>query len=137
MTFSDAASASPSGLPASGTFLPNQSLNSVYSGINPIGIWTLTMADSVGSDGVILHGFNVIMQQPICGDNSLDIGEQCDDGNKVNGDGCNKFCKIEVQCGDGITSPPASSTYGTLVSEDFESMGNGTLSANTTIVSTT
>ena len=29
---------------------------------------------------------------PLCGNNILDPGEICDDGNKVNGDGCNAFC---------------------------------------------
>ena len=30
-----------------------------------------------------------------CGDGVLDIGEQCDDGNKKNSDGCNTSCTIE------------------------------------------
>jgi cysteine-rich repeat protein len=36
-------------------------------------------------------------EQPecICGDGVLDIGEQCDDGNLVNGDGCSALCEIE------------------------------------------
>jgi len=29
---------------------------------------------------------------PLCGNNILDPGEICDDGNKINGDGCNAFC---------------------------------------------
>jgi len=36
----------------------------------------------------------------VCGDGTLDIGEQCDDGNLVNGDGCTNQCKNEV-CGNG------------------------------------
>ncbi len=36
-----------------------------------------------------------------CGDSHLDAGEQCDDGNNVNGDGCSATCNIE-RCGDGI-----------------------------------
>ena len=30
-----------------------------------------------------------------CGDGDLDPGEQCDDGNNANGDGCSAVCKIE------------------------------------------
>jgi cysteine-rich repeat protein len=37
----------------------------------------------------------------ICGDGSVDAGEQCDDGNLKNGDGCSGECTIE-QCGNGI-----------------------------------
>jgi cysteine-rich repeat protein len=33
---------------------------------------------------------------PICGDNFLDSGEQCDDGNTTSGDGCSARCQIEV-----------------------------------------
>ena len=47
---------------------------------------------------------------PRCGDGILQTtnGEFCDDGNKVNGDGCSQFCQVEQQnppqpfCGDGI-----------------------------------
>jgi fibro-slime domain-containing protein len=31
-----------------------------------------------------------------CGDGKLDPGEQCDDGNRKNGDGCNAICQIEA-----------------------------------------
>src|SRR3954468_13124814 len=57
----------------------------------------------------------------MCGDNGLDTGEQCDDGNSTSGDGCSATCKIEpgwicitpgapclrqVYCGDGVVEPP-------------------------------
>jgi cysteine-rich repeat protein len=44
---------------------------------------------------------------PCCGDGHLDTGEQCDDGNTVNGDGCDATCQTEAPpppppcCGDG------------------------------------
>jgi TonB family protein len=34
---------------------------------------------------------------PVCGDGSLDAGEQCDDGNIASGDGCSSTCQIEVK----------------------------------------
>ena len=40
--------------------------------------------------------------EPICGDGHLDEGEQCDDGNRINGDGCDANCQIECG-GDGCT----------------------------------
>lgn len=33
----------------------------------------------------------------VCGDGSLDAGEQCDDGNNVSGDGCSATCRTEVR----------------------------------------
>ena len=30
-----------------------------------------------------------------CGNGVVDLGEQCDDGNGVNGDGCSSACRIE------------------------------------------
>ncbi len=42
----------------------------------------------------------------ICGDGTTDGDELCDDGNNVNGDGCNFACRIEGagagECGDGV-----------------------------------
>jgi cysteine-rich repeat protein len=40
---------------------------------------------------------DVRMTGLLCGNGVLDPGEQCDDGNRVNGDGCNAFCQIEAR----------------------------------------
>ena len=37
----------------------------------------------------------VCKKKPVCGDNILDPGEQCDDGNTVTGDGCSATCLVE------------------------------------------
>ncbi|MCP5468137.1 MAG: DUF4215 domain-containing protein [Deltaproteobacteria bacterium] len=40
-----------------------------------------------------------------CGNGVVDAGEQCDDGNNINGDGCENTCTITIvedTCGDGI-----------------------------------
>ena len=45
---------------------------------------------------------------PVCGDGTVDSGEECDDGNNEDGDGCSAQCEIEFVsppgnlCGDGI-----------------------------------
>jgi cysteine-rich repeat protein len=38
---------------------------------------------------------------PACGNGAIDPGEECDDGNKVDDDGCSRSC-IRARCGDGI-----------------------------------
>ena len=35
------------------------------------------------------------LPSPVCGNGILESGEQCDDGNLINGDGCNNLCRIE------------------------------------------
>ena len=42
---------------------------------------------------------------PYCGDGVLDPGEQCDDGNNDDGDGCSADCTFESLCGDGVLDP--------------------------------
>lgn len=41
-----------------------------------------------------------VVPTSFCGDGIVNSGEQCDDGNTVNGDGCNNSCQYEF-CGDG------------------------------------
>ena len=44
---------------------------------------------------------NTACQCAECGNGVIDLDEECDDGNLLNGDGCSASCRIEV-CGDGI-----------------------------------
>ena len=37
----------------------------------------------------------------VCGNGQLDPGEECDDGNKNNGDACSSTCRLPV-CGNGL-----------------------------------
>ncbi len=46
-----------------------------------------------------------IPYNPECGNNILDAGEQCDDGNLVNGDGCSSTCHTET-CQDVCQAKP-------------------------------
>ncbi|MCB0332834.1 MAG: hypothetical protein KDD55_04995, partial [Bdellovibrionales bacterium] len=39
-----------------------------------------------------------------CGNNAVESGEECDDGNTISGDGCSSSCQIEF-CGDGVVQP--------------------------------
>ncbi|WP_424961138.1 MopE-related protein [Ekhidna sp.] len=42
------------------------------------------------------------MEAAICGDGVQDVGEMCDDGNTVSGDGCNSTCDSDETCGNGF-----------------------------------
>ena len=39
---------------------------------------------------------------PVCGNNVVEAGEQCDDDNTTDGDGCSANCTFEGICGNGI-----------------------------------
>jgi len=41
-----------------------------------------------------------LAQLPTCGNESVEYGEECDDGNLVDGDGCSSACKVEEDCFD-------------------------------------
>jgi len=44
-------------------------------------------------------GCNELCEIEICGNGTVDVGEDCDDGNMTNNDGCSELCEKEV-CGD-------------------------------------
>lgn len=42
---------------------------------------------------------------PVCGNGILEEGEECDDGNNIDGDGCSADCRLErvrTRCGNGL-----------------------------------
>jgi cysteine-rich repeat protein len=50
-------------------------------------------------------GSGLIYLEQLCGNNILEFGETCDDGNLTSGDGCSSTCVIEGICGNGIIEP--------------------------------
>ncbi|MBI3783441.1 MAG: DUF4215 domain-containing protein [Deltaproteobacteria bacterium] len=70
-----------------------------------------------------------------CGNGMLNTGEQCDDGNRVNGDGCDNNCTFTA-CGNGIVTAPEQCDDGNRVNGDgcdnnctFTACGNGIVTA--------
>lgn len=41
----------------------------------------------------------------LCGNGVIEKSEECDDGNLINGDGCNHFCFLEPHCTFNNTDP--------------------------------
>lgn len=50
---------------------------------------------SVDTEDSVYWFLNDCPAPPVCGDGSLDDGEQCDDGNLTAGDGCSAMCELE------------------------------------------
>lgn len=57
-----------------------------------------------------------------CGDGKLDPGEECDDGNRIDGDGCSANCSKEgssaAKCGNGIVEAGEECDDGNVVDND-------------------
>lgn len=69
--------------------------------------------------------------QPVCGNGDVEAAEECDDGNTVDGDGCNADCVLEF-CGDGVVQSNEGCDDGNTVDGDgcnancvLESCGDG------------
>lgn len=60
-----------------------------------------------GANGDPSDGCRDDCRVPRCGDGVVDRfrGETCDDGNLTSGDGCNPFCLVEPECGNGQVDP--------------------------------
>lgn len=50
-----------------------------------------------------LPAFAWAQSSPTCGNGTQDVGERCDDGNNIDGDGCSAAC-IPEYCGDKIVN---------------------------------
>ncbi len=55
---------------------------------------------------------------PFCGDGDVDPGEECDDGNDTDGDGCDNDCTISATCGNGTLDPGEQCDDGNTVDGD-------------------
>jgi cysteine-rich repeat protein len=84
---------------------PGEGALSDFLGDDPNGTWTLTVVDHAGGTVGKLNGWSLrIVTAAICGDGTVDPGEQCDDGNLVDGDGCDSNC-TPTACGNGVKDP--------------------------------
>ncbi len=79
-------------------------------------VWVTRVEDYAAGSGT--HGFLnddsksdnfKVEAAPFCGDGNLDPGEECDDSNTADGDGCSASCSEELNpepfCGDGNVDP--------------------------------
>ena len=59
--------------------------------------------DGGGPSATIEAGldFDASLLSPLCGNGAVDPGEECDDGNRVNGDGCDVSCRFT--CTHGVS----------------------------------
>lgn len=53
------------------------------------------------ADLTALTGMRITLELP-CGNGAMDVGEECDDGNTADGDGCSADCSSNEMCGNDI-----------------------------------
>ncbi len=80
--------------------------------------------------------FSISLQCGVCGDGAVDPGEECDDGNRTDGDGCSSSCVLE-HCGNGTRDAGEECDDGNNVDCDgcsatctLETCGNGLRECN-------
>ena len=90
-------------------YTPNNPL-SAFNGMNSSGAWTITVNDNANLDTGTLDTWSLHLTQPgegpcagiaVCGNGTVEAGEQCDDGNASNNDACLNTCTT-ASCGDGF-----------------------------------
>jgi len=54
----------------------------------------------------------------VCGNGIVEPGEQCDDGNLVDGDGCSSTCQVEPRCANGVVEAGEQCDDGNVVNGD-------------------
>jgi len=67
--------------------------------------WTCTSDEPAVKEGQGRGKFVKIelpAKTAVCGDGMVDAGEECDDGNANNCDGCSNGCTLVTGCGDGV-----------------------------------
>jgi cysteine-rich repeat protein len=68
-------------------------------------VWTCTsdqpIAPDVPGTGRIIK-LEIRPRRGACGDGVIQLGEECDDGNTLDCDGCSAACGLETGCGDGV-----------------------------------
>ncbi|MCE9572601.1 MAG: DUF4215 domain-containing protein [Deltaproteobacteria bacterium] len=59
-----------------------------------------------------------VVNTAVCGNGVVELNEQCDDGNVVDGDGCTATCQVVGICGNGIPEFPEECDDGNLIAGD-------------------
>ncbi|HRH93151.1 MAG TPA: DUF4215 domain-containing protein [Candidatus Peribacteria bacterium] len=63
---------------------------------------TVTLVALIAMGILANRGTSHAQSDEVCGNDTVDPGEQCDDGNLTSGDGCSAYCLNEV-CGNAVT----------------------------------
>ncbi len=71
---------------------------------NPAFVPAVGETDLDGAIRVVGAAVDIGVDELTCGDGVQNVGEECDDGDLVNGDGCDENCTVTA-CGNGVVTP--------------------------------
>lgn len=114
-----------------GSFADSGAMNTSYA-CTLVGVDTITVTVDDGQGCTDAKSYDVnCLAAGVCGNGTLEVGEGCDDGNLIPGDGCNEICREEI-CGNGILDAGEECDDGNLEAGDecdaqcrLEGCGNG------------
>lgn len=75
--------------------------------------------------GTTVSSINVTVGAPACGDEVIDPGEECDDGNLNLGDGCDSSCQIENRAPVAVCNSPTVCNGAGVCFADVTNLGAG------------
>lgn len=102
---------------ASNTFVENSPFPTNHSG----GQYYARINNQDTNNSSIDFSILNYITEPVCGNNLIETGETCDDGNIISGDGCNNNCQTEVItpiCGNGMIENGESCDDGNIIAQD-------------------
>ena len=105
-----------------------------------IGAGTYYLSIEEYLNNATIAGFEVVLSSVgtnVCGNrmNEAGNGEQCDDGNLIDGDGCDSMCQLEIAA--TVTPPGASHVVNLAANPGFQLIQIDTTIANQSITATT
>ncbi|MCB9544733.1 MAG: DUF4215 domain-containing protein [Myxococcales bacterium] len=83
----------------------------------PRGVWGEVVDCPAARRCVAAPGAAAACMALACGDGEVDVGEECDDANATNGDGCDANC-TRTRCGNGVRSGDEACDDGNAVTND-------------------
>jgi len=110
-----------------GTLYGSSSLTPIAA-VSPDGLVTGLApgnATIVVRNGNVFTSINAKVGAPACGDEVLDLGEQCDDGNITSGDGCSRTCQIENTAPVAVCDSPTVCTDPGRCAASVTALGSG------------
>ncbi len=85
-------------------FLPGPQESTSFSAAGGTALAIIVQGYATDDTGPFVLTLGV--DQIVCGDGNIDLGEECDDGGNAPGDGCDENCLIELNvCGNGLVEP--------------------------------